>query len=315
LSKGEAALVLGLSLLLGGCSAEAGGSDDSRSAELEAAATSRPPDATTNLTQHPAEDRSPAWSPDGRRLLFESDRDGNRDIYVMAADGTGVQRLTHDEGEDAQPAWAPDGRRIVFRSDRDAGTGLWKLDLEPGATPVFLLADSSPELTPDWAPDGSRIAFTSVRSGNADIWTVPAEGGQLIQLTTSEYRDVWPRWSADGQWLVFFSRRDTNGEWDQLYSLNWASRNVHRLTDQPTHHHFTPDWSPDGSRMITALSDSVADRALAIFSTAGELESRFAESYSRVFQPAWSPDGRHVAYAARPRDGDAAEIFVHPLAR
>ncbi len=272
------------------------------------------PATITNLTNHPAEDRAPAWSPDGRFLAFESDRDGNRDLYLMAGDGSGLQRLTVDDGDDSQPAWSPDGRRIVFRSDRDAGTGLWIHDID-GGEPTFLLADASPELTPDWSPDGTRIAFTSLRAGNADIWAVAAQGGAPTRLTDSEYRDVWPRFSPDGERLLFFSRRHTDGARDQLYSMALDGADVERLTEQPTHHHFTPDWSPAGDRVITAISDSDADRALGIFSAAGELELRFADNYNRVFQPAWSPDGTHLAYAARPEEGEAAEVFIRPVSQ
>jgi TolB protein len=231
---------------------------------------------------------------------------------MMLADGSGVVRLTHDAGADGQPAWSPDGRRFVFHSTRDGGAGLWVQDLT-GGDPMFLLADSSPELTPDWSPDGSRIAFTSMRSGNLHLWSVPAEGGEPMQLTTGEFRDVWPRWSPDGAQILFFSRRDTAGEHDQLYAMDWASRDVRRLTHQPTHHHFTPDWAPDGRRMVTAISDSATDRALVIFDLEGKPEARFGEGHAGVFQPVWSPDGGHIAYAARLEEGEAAELFLYRL--
>ncbi len=73
-----------------------------------------------NLTHDPAAlDALPAWSPDGSRLAFVSERDGNREIYVMSADGSSPMRLTDDPGEDSNPTWSLDGRHILFSSDRE----------------------------------------------------------------------------------------------------------------------------------------------------------------------------------------------------
>ena len=74
----------------------------------------------TQVTTHPAEDRAPSWSPDGKYLLFRSDRSGNADIFRVRKDGSDLQPLTTDEAEDIYPAFSPDGERIVFQSDREA---------------------------------------------------------------------------------------------------------------------------------------------------------------------------------------------------
>ena len=71
-----------------------------------------------NLTQHPAKDVRPAWSPDGRRIAFVSRRDGNSEVYVMNADGSGKRNLTRSRASDDFPTWSPDGRRIAFLRGR-----------------------------------------------------------------------------------------------------------------------------------------------------------------------------------------------------
>ena len=79
----------------------------------------------TNLTQDASDDWYPVWSPDGQRIAFMSERDGNRDIYVIAADGSNPTNLTQDASFDGYPAWSPDGQRIAFLSQRDGNRDIY----------------------------------------------------------------------------------------------------------------------------------------------------------------------------------------------
>jgi len=82
-------------------------------------------DVATNLTHDAGDDWYPVWSPEGQRIAFLSERDGNWDIYVMDADGSNPTNLTHDAGFDGYPAWSPDGQRIAFASNRDGNTEIY----------------------------------------------------------------------------------------------------------------------------------------------------------------------------------------------
>jgi Tol biopolymer transport system component len=77
------------------------------------------------LTNHPAVDGAPSWSPDGRNIVFVSDRDGNVEIYVMSADGSGQKRLTNNTAFDMFPSWSPDGKKIAFMSTRAENTDIY----------------------------------------------------------------------------------------------------------------------------------------------------------------------------------------------
>jgi Tol biopolymer transport system component len=93
----------------------------------------------------------PAWSPDGAMIAFASDRDGNPEIYVMAATGSHVTRLTNDPAHDWNPVWSPDGSRIAFESDRDGSVGLYLMDSD--GTNVSMLIQKFPETCcPAWRP-------------------------------------------------------------------------------------------------------------------------------------------------------------------
>ena len=283
----------------------------------EAQPAADPLPGVTQLTTDPGEDSAPRWSADGSRLLFQSNRSGNLDIYQLRvrpgpATSSTPEPLTTSEAADTYPAFSPNGDRIVFQSDRHNTPGLYLKDLPTGEIRL-LLEDSSSELTPDWSPDGQWIAFTSVRSGNPDLWAVPAFGGEPRRLTANPFRDAWPRWSPGGRSLLFFSRRDTDGQRDELYVMDWPEGAVTRLTHNPEYHDFAPSWSPDGRHVVTGISDSVHDRALAIYDLEGRRVTRLGEGYHRVFQPAWSPSGRWIVYAARAAEGMAADLFIAPV--
>ena len=168
-----------------------------------------------NLTpDSPAADTVPAFSPDGERIAFCSERDGGGGIFVMGSTGESVKRLT-DFGYD--PAWSPDGKRIVFSSgdghdpwNRDALARLWVVPSSGGD--VRPLTSQGDAVQPRWSPGGHRIAFWGLNdgSGQRDIWTVPADAtGEPVPVavTNDPPMDWDPVWSPDGKSLYFASER------------------------------------------------------------------------------------------------------------
>jgi len=149
------------------------------------------------LTNNPAKDIGPTWSPDGTKIAFISDRDraGDFEIYVMNADGTGVRRLTNDPAADLGPAWSPDGLRMVF--DRDLGGTNFEIHVMnvdgTGMTP--LTHEPADGALPAWSPDGTKIAFVSARDGTGDIYLMNADGTGVRRLTHDSADDADPAWS------------------------------------------------------------------------------------------------------------------------
>jgi Tol biopolymer transport system component/erythromycin esterase-like protein len=142
---------------------------------------------------------SPAWSPDGGQIAFQTNRDGNNEIYVMAANGFVVRNLTRHPASDASPAWSPNGTTIAFVSDRDGneeiylvgvdGSGLRRLTHHPG-----------PDKSPAWSPDGHWLAFHADRytrtGSNFDLHLVAADGSDVIRLTTHADFDGFADWQS-----------------------------------------------------------------------------------------------------------------------
>lgn len=105
----------------------------------------------TNLTNSSGSDDSPAWSPDGAKIAFRSNRSGHFDLYVMNADGTGVTALTADTASEGRPAWSPDGKRIAFASDKDGDAEIYVMSAD-GSGVVKLTDNASWDARPAWAP-------------------------------------------------------------------------------------------------------------------------------------------------------------------
>ena len=100
------------------------------------------------LTDNSAKDVAPTWSADGSKIAFQSDRDGNEEIYVMGADGSAQRNLTDSPGEDTRPTWSPDGSKIAFRSDRDGDWQIYVMNID-GSGLARLTDNSSRDTDPD----------------------------------------------------------------------------------------------------------------------------------------------------------------------
>ena len=201
-----------------------------------------------NLTQHPAEDRNPALSPDGTRLAFESHRDGNWDIYLLDLGSGEVSRLTEELAFDGAPAWSPDGARLAFESYRDGNWEIYLLELE-GLQLSRLTNDPAGDYAPAWSPDGQLIAYTSWRDGDKEVYVIDADGSSQRNLTQADGDDEYPAWSPDGERVAFVSNRD--GHTTEIYLMEASGQDQTRLTHNDVYD-WAPAWSPDGREIVCA---------------------------------------------------------------
>ena len=183
----------------------------------------------TRLTNDPnSQSSTPAWSPDGSKIAFHSDRGGNFDIYVMDADGSNVKQITDTSGatlgggDSTRPAWSPDGSKIAYSSN--SGGRDWNvLVMDADGSNIKRLADrNSEDFRPEWSPDGSWVAFTSDSDGTNDIYVVKPDGSELTQVNHTEgIHEAWgAQWSPDGTKILFLSNFDGT---DDIYVADLAS--------------------------------------------------------------------------------------------
>jgi TolB protein len=186
-------------------------------------------------------------SPDGKRIVFTSLKDGDLEIYTMNVDGTDVRRLTNTPGYDGGPWWSPDGKRIVYRANHPTDSAelanyrdlLAQRLVRPAKVELFMMnADGSDqhEIThlgganfgPSWTPDGKKIIFSSnykePHSGNFDLFLINPDGSGLEQITFDPTFDGFPEFSPDGKKLVWASnRRAKDPHETNVFVADWVN--------------------------------------------------------------------------------------------
>ena len=188
------------------------------------------------------------WSPDGQKIAFTSDRDGNSQamlsaIYVMNANGSKLTRLTNPKDGDTAPAWSPDGQKIAFSSIR-VGAGAIAMMNTDGSHQTLLTDSTGGGDDPAWSPDGKKIAFNAgYNDPNAyiGIYVMNADGSQQTLLTSCKKGDErFPAWSPDGQKIAFYSYCNGN----VIYVMNADGSNQTQLSDYQSNSGFTGiSWS------------------------------------------------------------------------
>lgn len=132
--------------------------------------------ASTNL------DQGPEYSPDGKRIVFESTRSGRYEIWVCDSNGTNLLQLTSFDRVTGTPRWSPDGRHIAFDARIETHSDIYVISAE-GGSPRRLTTETFDDTVPSWSRDGRWIYFSSNRTGDHQVWKVPAEGGESVQVT------------------------------------------------------------------------------------------------------------------------------------
>ena len=250
----------------------------------------------TRLTDDPAYDGMPAWSPDGTQLAFVSDRSGAAQVYRMDADGDNVHQLTSDLQND-QPIWLPGGEQIAVRTTDGRGLWWWRV-VDLNSDQVVDLTEASYDFffqKQAWSPTSPEIAYMSLteqagrNDGSSQIHVKAIDGSYDRALTDNIWANVNPVWSPDGKQLAFLS--EMHGEYNvfALYVMDADGGKVRQVSEPKFTESAVLPWSPDGKQIV--IGDIFNGRVLIIYNVASGQSRELlpvVEGESMT-DPAWQP--------------------------
>ncbi len=264
-----------------------------------------------NISDNPAGDFNPKWSPDSTQLTFETDRNGKVEIMLVNADGTQLKQFATDGGYSRYADWSPDGKWIAFTSDMDGYADIYRRRVT-GTQTERVTTEPSFDWLPRWSPDGETILFLSDRGGMKDIYLMNVLGGQIRRLTYSVEEELEPvSWSPDGAEVLYWVKdANKNGEIKTVSSIppditEWG---YGRYTDSPLDDcSFGYSWAPDRTLAFTRVESDGKTYNIYVRGFGSNASPRLL--VANALHPSWSPDGLKLAFSRVEADG-TSEIYT-----
>ncbi len=271
----------------------------------DSAAGSAPRQLTTEgLENAPA---SSMWSPDGKQILYTSQRTGTLDIHVLDVESGASRQLTSDVRDDLGGRWSPDGKWIAFISDRGGQRDVWLMP-SAGGNAVRLTNDAAVESGLRWGEDGKSVYY--MRAQNAvEIQLVPIAGGSARTLRAwDEYAVGSARLSPDGKTVIFDTDRVGNGD---VFTLPVTGGEPASFGSSPRAD-YGANYSPDGSQ-VALLSTRAGTADIWVLPASGGEARNLTSAPGVEVDPEWSPDGTMIAFGSS-RDVGGSDLWVIPSA-
>jgi TolB protein len=265
------------------------------------------------LTNDPADERDPAWSPEGRRLAYASRQDGNWEIYIYDIVSEELSRMTYDLSFQAGPTWSPDGQWLVYESYQGNNLDVYIMRVDGSEPPIRLPGNSdAPDFSPVWSPDGRRIAFVSWRDGNQDIYVFNLDDQSVFNVTnTPDRQEDYPAWYPDATGsLLAYSAVDEGAEKVFVKAVDDAGAPPQVLAFGRT-----PAWAPDGSSLVYTVESVDGDQIIAAPFTGGAAFTSVLSVPRGASDPAWTgaPLPSALVNAGSRPAANASPLFVEQV--
>ena len=258
------------------------------------------------LTNNSVMDSDPAGSPDGNRIAYISDGDGQTDLFVMNADGSSQTRLTQSNFREAWPAWTPDGAQILYVIIRPNGVSEIRLIRADGSGETTLAQRDESDgyyESPSMSPDGSRIVFavSGIGNGYTAIFVMDADGSNVKKLTG----DGWyqgPAWSPDGARIAYEAVSDAGGGDIEIFVMDPEGGGKTNISQTPGRD-FMPAWSPDGLAIAFVHEISLGEYAVFTMDAGGGGQTQVTEQ-DVALEPSWLAPAVQVEFVQHPDCSD-----------
>jgi TolB protein len=254
--------------------------------------------ATWDWYRHatPIRDGSPNWSPDGRVIVYYSERRGAAaDLYLMDDKGEEIRQLTWTPAADeGSPTFSPDGEHIAFDTDRDRNFEIYVMT-KTGQNQRRLTNNPARDLSPTWSRDGHKIVFMSDRDARPkfDLYRMNTDGSGVERLTTSE-SNWFPQYSPDGRKLALHV-------WNDVHVMDLATRTLTRLTREPANG-MHPTWSPQGDKLAFMTWRNGPTELFTMNLDGTDQQRVVAMPDGSVIDPRWSPKSDRLVFVHVPEE-------------
>lgn len=261
-----------------------------------------------------------SFAPGDRTIVFQSNANGNWDLYTMTVSGEQLRAITSDKAADITPVFSPDGKRIVFVSERDGNRNVYLCDPD-GSNLIQLTNDPGHDIHPVFSPDGRRIMFSSNRGkadpADYDIYIMNLDGTGLRQVTSGPEVDTYASWSPDETKII--TRRVIDGN-NEVFIMNADGSGATNLTNDPARYDGWPVWAPDGKHI--AFASGVPGKGahfvylMSVDGTARVQLSPVTPGWNFDYhtQPVFSHDGKRLIYTMyRPGLRESSELVMIDL--
>lgn len=236
------------------------------------------------VTQHGSISILPKFSPDGRRIAYQSYKDRYPFLYILELDTGKSRPLSKSVGLNTSPAWSPDGTKLAVVLSKDANEEIYLMDAD-GSGKKRLTNDKALDTSPAFHPNGQEIVFVSERSGNPQVFAMSIDGSNVRRLSYQGGRSYDPVWSPDGRRIAYVVEK--GGEGFQIYVMDADGKNARPLTGSGGTNE-CPSWSPDSRHVLFASTRAGGSQLWTVNADTGE-ERRVPFLNLRCQGPDWGP--------------------------